>query len=396
MKIGILTYHRSINNGAVMQCYSLATRLKKEFPEDEIEVIDYHMPLVDNCVYDISLKKYFKGSLKNIIVSLLRLKDIITRLKHDRLRKEKFESVLHYLPLSETRIYSDSMSELEAYINTNYDIVVAGSDAIWNYVVRGFPNPYFLSEKIKCIKVSYAASCYGMNYENIEQNQRNAIKQIFDSYHFLGTRDEESEKFVRYLDCSINPIHTCDPTAFLDVNNLPIDSHQLVSLMKYRGFDFSKESIAVMGDKKMCKMLRKMFGNKYQLVSLYNYNSECDVNLNDISPYEWAYVFRFFNLTVTTYFHGTMLSLRNGIPVVCIALQTDYSKTHMTKVEDLLLRLDLRDYYFETDYNRMNSAKIKETIDKLMKINMSSTLKSKMNKEAENFDTFLRYIKSLH
>ena len=41
MKIGILTFHQSVNNGAVMQAYSLSKRLKREYPDDEIEIINY-------------------------------------------------------------------------------------------------------------------------------------------------------------------------------------------------------------------------------------------------------------------------------------------------------------------------------------------------------------------
>jgi len=40
-KIGILTFHRSYNYGAFMQCYSLSHRLMRDFPQHEVEVIDY-------------------------------------------------------------------------------------------------------------------------------------------------------------------------------------------------------------------------------------------------------------------------------------------------------------------------------------------------------------------
>ena len=36
MKIGILTFHGSINEGAVMQCYSLCHRLMNDFPDAKI------------------------------------------------------------------------------------------------------------------------------------------------------------------------------------------------------------------------------------------------------------------------------------------------------------------------------------------------------------------------
>jgi len=389
MRIGILTFHRSINNGAVIQCYSLSKRLKKEFPDATVEVIDYQMPLIDERVYDTSFKHYFNGGLKHKAFFLLHLSDNLKRIDQDRKRKASFQNALTNLPLSSDKIYSNGIEELVDYINSSYDVVVAGSDAIWNYSVRGFPNPYFLAETVKPTMFSYAASCYGMNYELIPSSQKNEIKKILDKYVFLGTRDDESELFLKSIGCSIKPVHTCDPTAFLDVDDLPIDKDILMEKMLSRGFDFTKITIGIMGSDKMCKMLRMMFGNQFQLVSLYNYNKLSDVNLNDLSPFEWAYVFRFFSITVTTYFHGTMLSLRNGVPVLSIALDTEYSISHKTKVEDLLGRLCLSDCYWKTDYRSLSFLEIKNKILDLIYSDNHNSLLNKIDKEANSFFPFL-------
>ena len=68
MRIGILTFHRSINNGAVLQCYSLSKKLQQLFPQDSVEVIDYHMPKVDS-FYSVSYRDYFRI---NSIIGVLR------------------------------------------------------------------------------------------------------------------------------------------------------------------------------------------------------------------------------------------------------------------------------------------------------------------------------------
>ncbi len=70
MRIGILTFHRSINCGAVMQCYSLSKKLQQEFPDAVVEVIDYHMPKIA-ASYKVSLKQYLKGG--NFIIKLKKL-----------------------------------------------------------------------------------------------------------------------------------------------------------------------------------------------------------------------------------------------------------------------------------------------------------------------------------
>ena len=54
MKIGILTFHQSVNNGAVMQAYSLSKRLKSEYPNDEIEIINNRVHELRFCSYGIT------------------------------------------------------------------------------------------------------------------------------------------------------------------------------------------------------------------------------------------------------------------------------------------------------------------------------------------------------
>lgn len=396
MKIGILTFHKSINNGAVIQCYSLSKRIKKEFPDVTVEVINYHMPKVDS-LYSTSYRTLFKGSFKKKIHGLYTLMKDPFYIKHLKQRERAFCSVDNYIPLSSETIYSNKQEELIKYINNRYDIVIAGSDAIWNYVLRGFPNPYFLSDKIKCHKMSYAASCYGMNYENIPINQKEQIKKILDTYDFIGTRDSESDNFLKSINCSVTPHHTCDPTVFLDVNDLPIDEKKLKEKLKRKKFDFDKKTIAVMGTDKLCKYIKSMYSDEYQIVSLYNYCSSSNVNLHDLTPYEWAYSFRFYKVTVTTFFHGTLLSLRNGTPVISIALINNYSKVHTTKVEDLLRRLDLVDNYFHLeDYSNIEiKNNIKEKIDYYIKNNVSEILINKMDKESETCSLFIDKLNNL-
>ena len=41
VKVGILTYHRSLNYGAVMQAYCLAEEIQKRFPDVSVEIVDY-------------------------------------------------------------------------------------------------------------------------------------------------------------------------------------------------------------------------------------------------------------------------------------------------------------------------------------------------------------------
>ena len=53
------------------------------------------------------------------------------------------------------------------------------------------------------------------------------------------------------------------------------------------------------------------------------YNRYADYCLTDISPLEWAGIFRYFSLTITDRFHVSIFSLKNGVPVVAVDWDSD-------------------------------------------------------------------------
>ena len=387
-KVGILTFHASINNGAVMQAYALSKRIKQENPNWSVEIIDYQMPKVVEA-YRNSAWKRIKSSnpilfTKRFVKYLLAM-DYAKKMNK---RTKVFEKVRDMLPLSSKSILSDETEELFAYINETYDAIVVGSDAVWNSELRGFPNAYFPDATVTVKKLSYAASCYGMDFFKKSEAQRHQICEIFRDFSFLGVRDTATEDMVRWSACGKLPVHVCDPTVLLNIDELPVDVTALTEKLRERGFDFSRPTIGIMGSDKLLKMIRRLFGKKYQIAALYVPLKGADVNLYDLTPYEWAYVFRYFKMTFTTYFHGTLLSLRNGVPVVCFALKTEFAKQHTPKTLDVLKRLGYEEWYFETDYMEQNIDAIKKTAEMMLNSDLRSKIIERMDLEAQSFSKF--------
>lgn len=390
MKIGILTYHRSINNGAFMQCYSLFKKVSEDFPDCDVEVIDFHMPKVNETIYPTSLYEYFRNiSLSKKAKRGVKLLMDPFKLMRQREKKQKFEDALTNLKLSRDYIYSNNSKDLFDYINSNYNIVIAGSDAIWNYNLRGYPNPYFLDKTIKAKMLSYAASCFGMSYENIDDIRKTEIRNILNEYEFLGVRDDETKRFAEKIGVTSPIVHTCDPTVFLDMEKLPVNEEIVRNVLKNEGFDFNKPAVAVMGNKKLCNMVIDNFANNYQIVSLFNYCKKADVNLYNINPFIWAYVFRFFKITFTTYFHGTLLSLKNAVPVICVALNINYNRKHVSKIEDFLGRVGLSDCYFPATLNIKNISSILNKANELLtNQDFEKMITQRMKTESETYRIF--------
>jgi len=393
MRIGILTFHQSVNNGAVMQAYSLSRKIKESYPTCDVEIVDYRMKRVQ-AGYSYTLRSYLGDApLSKRIRKCLYLVRHPLFLRRNQRRTAVFRDCMSKLPLSPRCIQSDIPDEVFAYVNERYDVLIVGSDAIWNYLSRGYGNAYLPDRSVTCVKMSYAASCYGMDFLKRPEHEREGIRNALDDFAFVGVRDGATEDFVRWSGSGAVPVHTCDPTAFLNVNDLPIDEAALRKKLEKRGFDFTKTTIGMMGTKQMLGMIRRMYGKTYQIVALYEYVAGADVNLYDLEPYEWAYVFRFFKMTFTTYFHGTLLSLRNGTPVICVALNTEFAKVHTPKTLDVLTRIGFSEWYFKTDYQTQNVDLIRQKADEFLTQDYRERILAAMDREAESFEHFNNALK---
>lgn len=387
MKIGILTFHKSYNYGAFMQCFSLTKRLQKDFPQHEIHVIDF------------SSKKAMDGyeaTLSNIKNEDKRKKIIE--------RNEAFLEAQEQLPLSEWKVVSDDFGETVEYLNNNYDAVIVGSDAVWNWNVRGFPNIYFLKD-YKGYKFSFAASAHGMNYQNMTELQKEYLNDAFAQFNYIGVRDITTENMVKYANTDVEVFHNCDPTAFLNLDDIPCDMEKLKNKLINRGVDFSKPLIGLMAGNSVGREIKRRWKGKVQIIALYQPNEYADVYLNDLSPYEWARVFTFFKVTVTHFFHGTMLSLVNGVPVIPIEFINSFSAVNKTKINDAMERFGLLDWRQTADYRKFSLPmrvlkktgiwkdkklwnRVNSLIEDFMVNDYYDSIREKVEKEALSYNSF--------
>jgi len=402
MRIGILTYHRSNNYGAFMQAYSLSTRLKKDFPDCEVSIIDY----MSKEVYYI-----YNKSIKGLIYLVINAKPLRRKLSYMRLyladyKKKKanslqsvddafFEEGRKQLLLSPETIITDNYRTISNYINKNFDIVVVGSDAVWNWQIRPFPNVYFLGDKIKTKKLSYAASSYAQPFKNLSDAVKNEINNSWSSFDYLGVRDNITEDFVKFINPKLKPHHNCDPTVFLDINNLPVDKEIVRLKLIEAGFNPNKKAIGIMAHSWLARLVKNSLGDEYQIISVYNKNEYADVNLLNLNPFEWASAFSFFDLTITNYFHGNLLSLKNGTPTLIVEQKSDYNQDYQSKIRDLMTRIDLLDYCYYSD--EINEVSLHEKVDGILnnKDILKHKIKQRMMKEGEVFGCFEEALKQL-
>ncbi len=263
MKIGILTFHRSINYGAYMQCLSLSHEIQRRFPECEDEVVDYNSVIMED---NYKVRPRFN---RHALGHPLEFPQKIAR-------KKAFRRALEYLPLSPEQIIDDGCGRVFDYSKKRYDVVITGSDAVWNWIKRGFPNPYLLGFDGGPRRMSCAASAFGMGPEYLTDERRKIFGEWLSGYDYIGVRDEYTADLVR--SCAPDSVShfNCDPTAFLDLDYVySLLGHTVESFKKHIykkcGFPEDKRLICIMGtDRSLVKKINEKYRATHRTVAVFS------------------------------------------------------------------------------------------------------------------------------
>jgi hypothetical protein len=315
-----------------MQSFALSKEIQKRYG-DIVEVIDYEL-LSKAKMYQFGLKKFIQNGF-----------DYRTMYK-------RFRDDLCLLPLSPKTIISNDYNEVYDYINSRYDLVIVGSDAVWAYNRHlGLKNPYWLGPQIKCKKMSYAASAYSLDVKNVPEEDKRYIADCLKDYEYIGVRDQETFNFVKTTNSSLEVHRNCDPTVLLPTP----DINMAKSILSRLGVDVSKKIVSFMisGNKYVDK-IQKELGKDYEYVMLLSRNQPADRfkhrnehYLCQLSPYEWYTVFSAFYMNITKYFHGTLLALKSNTPTVSFDV-TQMSYQYMSKIRQALTDMKLEQFWLES------------------------------------------------
>ena len=389
MRIGILTYHRSVNYGAVMQSAALARELVRRFPAASVEIVDYCSKRMDI---------YYK--MFTVYRGMDSLTQIASRIKMYR----AFQRGVAELPLSSDRLITDDCNRFFRWINGRYDILISGSDAVWNYSKRGLPNPYFLHDISEdCHRFSFAASCNGLgirDFTEIDNVSRKFLTESFDRFDYIGVRDEQTEAFVHAVFPAASVYHNCDPSLFFrDLSDC--DRTELIEkLVKEYHFDPNKPTIGLMlsnlnGDlsRNLVERIHEQYGMEYQTISLYSYNSYADIPyVANLTPQEWSVIFGLFSLTVSKYFHGAMFSLLNRTPVLAVSAEKRIA-WFPNKVADAFGRLEISDWYMDSE--AMDWSVFMHKMDGLLSNPQKEKIDTGIRRELQSAETFFERIQTI-
>lgn len=205
MKIGILTYHRAENYGALLQAYALRTYLAGV--GHDVDFVDYWPDYHRRFFELFSWRKFRESSLKGKMVLLY-----YTLFWHQarRRRQKNLQAFMHEelgLPL-EARYHSDQD------VVKDFDMVFYGSDQIWRHQRMpshpGFDYWYFGSDNVQARKIAYAAS---MGTIDVKKDEKEVLRRHLLGFEAISVREDSLKEWLTSL--GIQAQMVCDPVFLL-------------------------------------------------------------------------------------------------------------------------------------------------------------------------------------
>lgn len=187
MKIGILTFQASHNCGSMLQAFALQYVISKKLHQD-CEIINYANDASRN-MYGFFDRRICRASIKKNINTLIHLKTFIESYRE----YEDFSK--KHLVLSST--YCRNGKELSK-IASNYDIIIAGGDQIWNVCCPDAGKEFYLNFTHDVRKIAYSPSLGGTNILKKADNL-DVYRQLLNEFQHLSVREQNGKKWLEEL-----------------------------------------------------------------------------------------------------------------------------------------------------------------------------------------------------
>ena len=298
LKVGVLTFHRCINYGSYWQARCLVEGLRAR---------GHDAVLLDHYSRKVNIAEW-KCALQPVLPTPVPPSD--HRLYREKM--EKFFAAFEHLPLS-AKFDLDEPSQMDAF-----DVVVVGSDEVWNLFHPWYGNnELFYGNGLKAEKlVSYAAS-FG-NYPaawGLEDKWANKLR----NFSTISVRDENAQWLVKNA-TGVWPDQVLDPCLQFPLEPDQRFSHYEEPYAAVYGHNFSESFI---------KEIRRWAKEKQlPLISIGYRNDWADTQWLTADPHDFAHFIKHASVLATNFFHGCVYSLRYQKPFACETSPYRHNKLH--------------------------------------------------------------------
>ena len=326
LKVGVLTFHRCINYGSYWQARSLLEGLRAR--GHQVVLLEYECPDIDRTEWRCAMQP------------LLPQRSSREDIRAYAIKARLFQDAIAALPVSAPF----PLCEPEAM--EAFDLVVVGSDEVWNLCHPWFGGyDVFWGQGIPATRViSYAASFGSYDADAGIDERWSERLRAFDA---VSVRDENSRRLVAAA-LGREPALVLDP-----VLQFPIAIPETVEPARepyaaVYGHGFSEAFGAA--------TRRWADARGIKLVSIGYRNDFAHEQRIEVDPFEFTRLIAGAQAVVTNFFHGCVFALLNARPFACAI--TPY---RMNKVRDLMALLGAETHLLREDDPAERFAEVLDT-----------------------------------
>lgn len=352
-KIGTITFHESINYGALLQTYALQYYLNNQGYDSE--VIDYRNS--ERGIKHMSFSRKLVHHIWHRVIKKMLIGEIRQRKTANFINKN--------ITLSKKKYTNYSMLYNEPPI---YDAYITGSDQVWNPKNTSGDSSYFLTFAPKDkLKISYAPS-FGVTVLNDKHKEK--YKEWLLGIDYLSVREKEGQAIIKDL-VNKNATMTVDPTLLLKKEEwekiaVPYRNRKPYVLC----YHMPGDKIVNGAISRIAKHIAKK--NDWDVISIgqkeYMKLIPGNKKIFDAGPDEYVGLFQNADFVLTNSFHGTVFSIIFNKPFyVPINRNLPPEKVLSSRISSLLNILSIEnrlisandelnlDYSANIDYTKVNS-----------------------------------------
>jgi hypothetical protein len=333
--VGILTFHRALNYGALLQAYALHRVLNDQGISNCI--IDYKCDHFEKEYHLFADYKYV--NIKGKVVRTLNIPDIIAK----RIKFKTF--IKNHIKLSEKKDLTRT-DLVDNWKITGCDTIITGSDQIWNNNVTNFDKTYFLDfVNDPQSKKSYAAS-FGFN--KIPEELISEYRALLSDFSHISVREKIGADIIKQLCGRMVPINL-DPTLLLKREMWMQLCSDTVKIKNYILVFCIIETESIRG---FANKLSNKTGCPVITVMDKVINSLNVFNNLGLGPCEFLDLFKHARYIVTNSYHGTAFSI-NFNKDFFVELQTHSNNTN-SRILQLLELFGLQNREIHKGTNTIN------------------------------------------
>lgn len=336
MKIGILTFQWAINYGAVLQMFALKTYL--EMQGHEILIINY------------SPKELKNQYSLNVLSNNLSMKKRLIRIIENFLKKSQHDKFERFLLNNFNMSKSFNSSEELKNIVKTFDLVIVGSDQVWNKdITKNYLKNYLLYS-IDCKKISYAAS---IGSKTIPSEELDLFKKSLKDFLKISVREKHTAEQLcdivknKKIENVLDPVFLLSKDEWFNLLEIKKTKRKFILIYMLE----NNQGLLNAAEKLQTETNFPVYS--IEIPHVRRIKNSFKINLlHDVGPSEFLELIFNAEYILTNSFHGTSFSL--------IFEKKFLSFTHSSanlRIENLLKIYGLKDVQIDDDNTDINEIK---------------------------------------